>query len=60
MYRLQTRKPRIPILNIAYTIPRYPNTGLPEKADTIWLTIPKPGIIRIYTSGWPKNQNRCW
>jgi hypothetical protein len=24
------------------------------------LTIPKAGIIRIYTSGCPKNQNRCW
>ncbi len=22
--------------------------------------IPNPGRIRIYTSGWPKNQNRCW
>lgn len=22
--------------------------------------IPKPGRIRIYTSGCPKNQNRCW
>jgi hypothetical protein len=22
--------------------------------------IPKPGIINIYTSGCPKNQNRCW
>lgn len=21
---------------------------------------PNPGRIRIYTSGWPKNQNRCW
>jgi len=21
---------------------------------------PNPGIIKIYTSGWPKNQNRCW
>lgn len=21
---------------------------------------PKPGRIRMYTSGWPKNQNRCW
>ena len=26
----------------------------------IWLTMPKPGRIRMYTSGWPKNQNRCW
>lgn len=21
---------------------------------------PNPGIIKIYTSGWPKNQNKCW
>lgn len=27
---------------------------------TIWDTAPNPGRIRIYTSGWPKNQNRCW
>jgi hypothetical protein len=23
-------------------------------------TIPNPGKIRIYTSGCPKNQNKCW
>ena len=23
-------------------------------------TIPKAGIINMYTSGWPKNQKRCW
>jgi len=23
-------------------------------------TIPNPGRMRIYTSGWPKNQKRCW
>lgn len=22
--------------------------------------MPNPGRIRIYTSGWPKNQNKCW
>jgi len=22
--------------------------------------IPKPGSIRMYTSGCPKNQNKCW
>src|ERR1700757_60853 len=22
--------------------------------------MPKPGRIRMYTSGWPKNQNKCW
>ena len=26
----------------------------------MWLTMPKPGRIRMYTSGWPKNQKRCW
>lgn len=24
------------------------------------LITPKPGMIRIYTSGCPKNQKRCW
>lgn len=23
-------------------------------------TSPNPGSIKIYTSGWPKNQNKCW
>jgi len=23
-------------------------------------TIPKAGTTTTYTSGWPKNQNRCW
>src|SRR6201994_1573362 len=41
-------------------MPRYPNTGFFEKVETIWLIMPKPGKIRMYTSGWPKNQNRCW
>lgn len=26
----------------------------------IWEIIPKPGRIKIYTSGCPKNQNKCW
>ena len=26
----------------------------------IWEIIPKAGKIRMYTSGCPKNQNRCW
>jgi hypothetical protein len=27
--------------------PHWPNMGLPENVDTIWLTIPNPGIIKI-------------
>src|SRR3954470_23149313 len=34
--------------------------GLRENVETMWLTIPKAGRIMMYTSGWPKNQNRCW
>src|SRR5919205_257625 len=34
--------------------------GLREKVEMMWLIMPKPGRIRMYTSGWPKNQNRCW
>jgi len=26
----------------------------------MWEIAPNPGRIRIYTSGCPKNQNRCW
>ena len=45
---------------MAYTIPKYPNTLLLELAEIVVLITPNPGIIRIYTSGWPKNQKRCW
>jgi hypothetical protein len=26
----------------------------------MWEIAPNPGMIKMYTSGWPKNQNRCW
>jgi len=26
----------------------------------MWEIIPNPGKIKIYTSGCPKNQNKCW
>jgi hypothetical protein len=26
----------------------------------MWEIIPNPGKIRMYTSGCPKNQKRCW
>ena len=28
--------------------------------ETICDIIPKPGIMIIQTSGWPKSQNKCW
>lgn len=55
-----TTQPNKPILTIAYTIPSSPNTSfLPEFAEIMCEIIPKAGKIKIYTSGWPKNQNRC-
>ncbi|MNJ29216.1 hypothetical protein D3C77_237760 [compost metagenome] len=34
--------------------------GFFEKVETMCEIMPKPGRIMMYTSGWPKNQNRCW
>jgi hypothetical protein len=33
---------------------------LPLSKAIICEIIPNPGKIKIYTSGWPKNQNKCW
>lgn len=61
MWWAHTIKPRIPIEIIAYIIPRYPKgCCFPVRAVTMWEIIPKPGRISIYTSGCPKNQNKCW
>ena len=38
----------------------YPNNGLRENVGMICETMPNAGRIRIYTSGWPKNQKICW
>ena len=54
----QNTKPTTPIHTIAYAIPKYPKTGFLENVETIWLIIPKPGRINMYTSGWPKIQNK--
>lgn len=55
----QTINPNSPIDNIAYTIPMYPNIGFSLNVDITCDTTPKAGNISIYTSGCPKNQNRC-
>jgi hypothetical protein len=47
MWWLQTINPRIPILVIAYTIPKYPKTPLFEPEETVVLIIPKAGIINM-------------
>lgn len=33
--------------------------GFIDSDSIMWLTIPKVGIAKLYTSGWPKYQKRC-
>ena len=37
----------------------YPNNGFLENVGSTSETIPIAGKIKIYTSGWPKTQNKC-
>ena len=61
MWWAQTIKPNTPIDHIAKIMPKWPNAAIfPVFKMIIWEIKPKPGKIRIYTSGWPKNQKRCW
>src|SRR2546423_15200413 len=52
-------KPSSPIDNIAYTIALYPKIGFRENTDTSCEHNPIAGKIAMYTSGCPKNQNKC-
>ena len=60
MWWLHTMNPSTPIDNIAYIIPMELNTGWITNLDITWDIVPNAGNISMYTSGWPKNQNRCW
>jgi len=61
MWWAQTTHPKNPIAKIAYTIPSLPKISfLPQINITLCLITPKAGKIRAYTSGCPKNQNKCW
>src|SRR6202171_4959353 len=51
--------PSRPMDKIAYTMALYPNIGLRENTDTSCEHKPIAGKMAMYTSGWPKNQNRC-
>ena len=57
---LHTRDPKYEIQDIASIIDWYPNKITLICSDKILLIRPNPGTIKIYTSGWPKNQKICW
>ena len=52
--------PNKPIRNKAISIESRPNIINWVNLEIIEDTNPKAGRIKMYTSGWPKNQNRCW
>jgi hypothetical protein len=58
MWWAHTPQPRKPIAMPENTTTAYPNSGLRENTGRISDTMPMPGRIRMYTSGWPKIQNR--
>src|SRR5215468_856599 len=59
MWWPQTMKPRNPMAMMAYTIALYPKIGLRENTDSNCEHSPIAGKIAMYTSGCPKNQNKC-
>src|SRR3990172_101635 len=59
MWWPQTMKPRKPMDDMAATMALYPNTGLRANVERMCDATPMPGRMAIYTSGCPKNQNRC-
>src|SRR5216683_1647827 len=59
MWWPHTMNPRNPIDSMAYTIALYPKIGLRENTDSNCEHNPIAGKIAMYTSGCPKNQNRC-
>src|SRR5262249_30073741 len=56
----QTPKLMKPMATSAVTIHRYPTMGRRENTGMIIEIIPVAGTKRMYTSGWPQNQKRCW
>src|ERR1044071_4080015 len=59
MWCPQTIQPRNPIPMIANTMEWYPKIGFRDPLAMMSDTKPIAGRIRMYTSGWPKNQKRC-
>ncbi len=59
MWCAHTPQPMNPIAMPENTTTEYPNNGLREYTGSTSETMPMPGRMRMYTSGWPNNQNRC-
>src|SRR6202048_5574337 len=59
MWCAQTMKDKNPITSTEKTSDLYPQSGLRELFARISATIPNAGRINTYTSGCPRNQNKC-
>src|SRR5436190_20029571 len=60
MWCAHTRNARIAMANNDPNIAMYPKMGFLELTESISDTIPIAGKRIIYTSGCPRNQNKCW
>ena len=60
MWWPQTMKPTMPMPAMAKTIDLYPKIERRAEVASTSETMPNAGTITTYTSGCPKNQNRCW
>ncbi|CAB4724808.1 unannotated protein [freshwater metagenome] len=59
MWWAHTPQPTKPIAAPEMATNLYPNSGLRLNTGSTSDTMPKLGSTRMYTSGWPKIQNRC-
>ena len=59
MWWAHTPTDRPAMVRVANTSALYPKMGRRENTGRIWVTTPKNGRTMMYTSGCPKNQNRC-
>ena len=55
-----TIRPRNVVVKIAINVESLPKILHRLYLDSISLIIPNAGIINIWTSGWLRDQNKCW
>ena len=59
MWCAHTPQPRNPIAMPEKMTTERPKSGLRENTGSVSETMPMPGRMRMYTSGWPNSQKRC-
>ena len=60
MWCPHTMKLKKPMPKMEPIIALYPKMGLREFVAITSELMPSAGNNTMYTSGWPRNQNKCW